>query len=650
MSALSLPALGLANRAAQALPALFADLAMRAPPADIARIDSTGHAENGKGAASYICDALCDHALLAAHPRFVFATGNGRIFRLLPDAGSLSVEQGGARGDGVTNDQPAIQATIDYAEAVGAREIRFEAAHYRVDCPLRTSPAEEMRAEDGHPLVVRTSLALRGCAAVRTVLDFRALDGEDPETDFQLVATSASNPALAVWRGGGVLLQGDTIDPGVGKRSIARFEIDRMIWRGNRLHTGAYEWPADPISGDGWDVSDKAVWAQDCFIGEIVCRDTDLVGWKGEIVFLSGASDAVERVELERCRFATSNGSTFNPGTLCEILATDCSFGDCFQAQEDIAKTRAVYRNCTWHDCDTMELGCGVTGELFYNAAYPTRDASLPPPVTLLDNCEFRDIRSVRFGSWVRGTIRLIDASLYLNGGEAMALRDTDLTVESWLDRKNSIHALEFYGVDTLSEPVPGAPAGIYKLPPSNVRIKLSHHRTRHAQEQGHHWLGAFWNGYIDRSCELHLSGDCIGGGVAQGGAAPISMPRVTQAAMDATLSFWPHGWYQLPAIAGSGEIIPAAPLMVVRMDSGIIADMTLARTPLGGADHGYADGQRIRFVKDGETGSIRFVKGSSDSFVVNQTRVLEHAYDWIEFSYNRDRSRWEEEGFLSGA
>ena len=650
MSALALPALGLATRIMQASPALFADLARRAPSPETVRLDTTGYAEPGRGGARYVNAAPCDAALLAAHPRYVFRTANNRIFRLLPEAGSFSVEQGGAAGDGVADDQPAIQAAIDYAEAIEARELRFESPQYRVHCPLRVSPVEEFRQPDGHPFVIRKSLRLCGTAPVRTVFDFRALDGGDPETEYQLVATSAQDASLAVWRGGGLFLLGLDADPGDAPRPLARLELERLVFRGNRAHTGAYTWPADPATGEGWDTSDRALWSQDCFIGEIICRDVDMIGWKGEIFHLSGEANAVERVELHRCRFETTNGVALNPGTLCEVLATDSIFGDCMQAQEDISKTRAIYRNCTWHSCDTMEMGSGPTGELFYTIAYPTRDTAKAPPLILLDNCEFRDIRSLRCGSWVRGTIRLIDTSLYLSGDEACALRDIDLSVDSWIDRKNTIHALEFFGVSSLSEPVPNAPAGVYKLPPANIRIRLRHHRTTFAREQGNHWIGSFWNGYIDRSCELHIEGKCAGGGIIDGGANTVSMPLVTQTHFDPTLSYWPHGWQQMPAISGSGEITPSAPLGVLRMDSGIIADMTLARVPQGGSDYGYVQGQRIRFVKDGDTGSIRFSKGASSSFAVSQTRVLERSYDWIEFSYNRDLQRWEEEGFLSAA
>ena len=650
MSALILSALGLANRTAQTLPALFINLNRQSPADDIVTLESSGYSEPGKGAARYVSDAQCSDALLAAHPRFVFKTANNRIFRLLPEAGSMAVEQGGSASDGLLNDQPAIQAAIDYAHAASARELRFESPLYRVDCTPRYSPVDAKYAEDGHPLVIRKTLALSGCAGTRTVLDFRALDGADPETDWQLVATSSNNPALAVWRGGGLFLKGDVTDPGEGNRTIARLEVERMIFKGNRQNTGVWTYPANPGTGDGWDDTDRGLWLQDAYIGEIHFRDTDMVGWKGEIFYLAGEANAVEKVTLERCAFRTTNGSALNAAVMCELFATDCSFGDCFQAQEDVSKRRAVYRNCSFHDCDHMGLGSGATGGVFHTIAYPTRDPNLPPPLTLLDSCEFRSIRVVMIASWVRGHIRTIDTTIAVDGPGGMALRDTDLTIEAWLDRKNAIHALTFDGVASLTEPVPNAPAGVYKLPPSHVRLRLSHHRTQLAKDNGREWLGSYWTGYIDPSCELEVTGDCAGGRLPNGGVNPISMPLVSYDKGQATSQYWPYGWYRMPDLAGSGVIAPSAPLMVLQLASGIIADMTLARAPAGGSAYGYADRQRIRLVKQDATGAIRFLKGASASYAVRETRVLDNAYDWIDFTWNRDLQRWEEDGFFSDA
>ena len=650
MSSLALTALGIAHRSTLGEAALFTEFAERTVPSQIARIESLGHTVEGEGVATYIADALCDEALLAAHPRFVVRARNGRIFRLLPLGNSLSVEQGGARGDVSYNDQPAIQAAIDYAQAVGAGEVRFEQATYRLDCPERTSHSYDKHAPDGHPLVVRSSLALRGVAGTRTVLDFRAAGGADPERNWQTVDTDANDATPAVWRGGGILLLGDITDPAPAPRTIGRIELDRLILRGNRKHTGTYVFPADPATGDGWDISDKALWVQDCFVGDIVCRDVDMVGWKGEIFYLAGEAKAVERVELERCVFATSNASALNPSVDAEIHARDCRFGDCFQAHEDVAKTRAHYDTCTWFDCDHMGLGSGPTAGVLHNFKWPTREAASPVPQTLLTNCEFRDIRSLTFASWVRGTIRTIDTTVTIDGNEAMALRDTDLAIEAWLDRKSGIHALALGGVTTLEEAVPGAPPGTFKQPPSQVRLRVAHHRTRLAQDRGSEWLGCYWTGYLARSCALHVEGDVANGRLPNGGTDPISMPRITYRRGEAGSPSWAKGWYRLPDIAASGRIAPAAPMMTVAAAGDIVADLTLARTPAGGADFGYADGQRIKFVKQGMVGTLRFVKGADDGTAVLSTRVLANAYDWIAFTYNRDWQRWEESGFLTGA
>lgn len=650
MTAISLATLGLAQRAVQCLPGLFVDLATRSIPREVDRFETSGFARPGKGSGIYVSDDLCSESLHSAHPACTVRTLNGRIFRLLPEGGEITVEQSGARGDPAINDQPAIQGAIDYAEAIGARAVAFGAPRYRLDCPVRISPASDTRAADGHPLVIRKSVALIGKAPERSVLDFRGVDGADPEADWQLVPTAPGDPSLAVWRGGGIFLQGDASDPGAGARTIGHFEIDRLLLQGNRQHTGAYGWPADPLSGDGWDISDKALWVQDCYIGEIVCRDTDMIGWKGEIFYLGGALDMAEKVTLERCRFATTNGSAFNPGCDVEVIASDCTFGDCFQAQEDVGKSRAVYRNCIWHDCDHMALGSGATDVIEYNYLWPTRDLQQAPPLTRLDHCEFRNIGWLRFFSWVTGIIRAVDSPIGLPGWSGQALRDVDLQIEAVLDQKQSIHALTIDGVASLTEQVSGAPEGTHQLPPANIEISLKQRRTREAQLAERQWLGVHWNGYIDRTCALHVEGDFATGRVPNGGDNPISMPLVTFANGTASSSYWARGWYKPPTFGGSGEVMVTSPLMSIALESAIIADMSLSRTPAGGAAHGYSDGQRVRITKDGSAGSFRFGKGASPSYAVLATRMLVDAYDWIEFVYNRELQRWEESGFFSAA
>lgn len=89
----------------------------------------------------YVCDALATAALQAAHPRFVARSSNGRYWRALPEAGRIAVEVGGAKGDGLTDDGPAIRAAFAYANAVGARSVSFASAKYRAEPIL---PAEQL--------------------------------------------------------------------------------------------------------------------------------------------------------------------------------------------------------------------------------------------------------------------------------------------------------------------------------------------------------------------------------------------------------------------------------------------------------------------------------------------------------------------------
>ncbi len=651
MNALALPALALATRASSALPALFTDLPARSPDAAIIRLDSTGHTQDGKGAAQYISDALCDAALLSKHPNFVFNTANNRIFRLLPDNGRIAVEQGGASGDGIANDQPAVQATIDYAEAIAASEVVFGQAHYAVHCPIRNSDASNTHAVDGHPLVVSRSLILRGVAAKRTVLDFKAADGSDPETNWQSVPLSDGNPAQAVWRGGGLFLAGDVTYPAPVTRSIERLELHRLIFQGNRLHTGQYAYPADTGTGDGWDITDRAFWMQDCYVGEIVAHDFDCVGWKGEMFYLAGAVDAVERLELNRCRFVTGNASGFNPGVNVPLVARDCEFGDCFQAQEDTGKFSARYYGCVWRDCGHIGLGSGPTSETLYNYLYPTRDEAAALPMTVLDGCEFRNIDQVIIRSWTSGNVRTVDAGIAIDANQSMAAYDIDLTIDAWLDQANIITALTLTGVNDLTTQVPGAPAGTYKQPPQHIRAKIRHFRTALAEQEGRQWRAPYWTGYVGKACRLEIEGDFASQTTPNGGQSPISMPFVILHPGQPTTAYTTHAYFIANAYAANGEITPTGPVMAIGAASDVTLDMSLARWPVGGPDYGYYEGQKLRLAKNDAQGVIRFVKGSAPAnFAVNETRALADAHDWIEFTYNVGIRRWEESGFFSAA
>ena len=89
----------------------------------------------------YVSDALATAALQSAHPRFVARSSNGRYWRAVPEGGRIAVEVGGARGDGTTDDGPAIRATFAYVNAIGARGASFGSGKYRAELIL---PSEQV--------------------------------------------------------------------------------------------------------------------------------------------------------------------------------------------------------------------------------------------------------------------------------------------------------------------------------------------------------------------------------------------------------------------------------------------------------------------------------------------------------------------------
>lgn len=660
MSGLDITARGLALRASAGEPATFAQLAARAIPDSVQILRTSGHAASGKGGGSYVADALCTEALAAAHPAFVLRTANGRRFRLMPEHGAIQVEQGGAIGDGIANDQPAIQATLDYAKAVGIGEVAFASHHYRIHAVTRTSPVIDQFATDGHPLVVSASIRLRGIAPRRTVLDFRGRDGADPNTDYQLVPWDASaGAANAVWRGGGLFVRGDVGWNGAPPQlAVDAVELHRLILQGNRSRTSqagwpSGNWPADPATGDGWDDTDRAFWVQDTHIGDVSLFDTDMHGWRGEIYY--GAALSQRSLHIERCSFSHTNGVAFNPGTNCPLVARDCAFGDAFIAHEDTGKAFANYNGCRWYDATSMNLGSGPANGLKYNYLYPTRDENDTPPVTLLDSCRFENVNSVHVGSWVRGKIKTVDSSVLLLTFLFSELRDIELEIDAWLDRKTAIVPVALEGPTNLTTQIGGAPAGTYQREPRNIRLVVRAMLTEMARRQGRYWEAATWSGYVSHEVAMVME-DCLFAQAPIASGTPVSMPLIEMR------NFRNEDTPNNPANGARyrGEIVANAQISVVgpALSYSFVGGphvVTLTATAPGGEAFGYAHGQMLRIyavsnaANEGE--GLLFRRDEPWSAMrLKQDRLLSRSSDYIEFRFNKHYNLWEETDYRTNA
>lgn len=656
MSGADIVARGLAVRALNDGPALFAELPSRAVAASVFRIETSGYGSPGSGAGTYVCDDLCTESLLAAHPRFVARTKSGRIFRLLGESGGLTVEHGGAVGDGVADDRAAIQAAIDYAAAVAIGEVRFQALTYRVHATLRTSPVMAQFAEDGHPLVIRKSVTLRGIGLQRSTLDFMGPAGEDPDTWYQVVPmTAEAGAAPGVWRGGGIFVRGDVDWSGPPpKLAVDRVEMHRINLRGNRSRTPMSgwpeaHWPADPATGDGWDDTDRALWMQDTHIGDVVLTDCDMIGWRGEIYY--GAALTQRSLRIERCRLSHTNGNAFNPGTNCPLVARDCDFGDAFQAHEDTGKYSATYSNCRWFDAGSMVIGSGPANGLLYDYLYPTRDEARNPPVTLLDMCRIENIDRAQFGCWMRGKIKTVDTTVHLPTYLFHQLRDIEMEIDAWIDRRNGIEPLTISGPDTLTVPVANAPSGTYQTPPRNIRVCVRAMQTDLARRNNAHWAPVSWSGYVHHSVAIVME-DCSFSASPFAAGTQLSMPLLEMRNFrhSDTDNNPVNGARYRGDIAAATKLTPMGPEMCYSFTGGPHT-ITLAQIAPGGSEYGYAHGQRLRIYAVSDAVSpgqgLAFLKDEPFSGMrLREDRLLSKVSDCLELRFNRHYNQWEEVSF----
>ena len=658
MSAVDIVARGLAVGAQPVVPARFTEMGAKSFPANLLRIDTDGYATSGKGAGSYVSDALCTDELAAEHPRFVVRTAGGRLFRLLPVRGAISVEQGGAAGDGTADDRPAIQATIDYAAAVGIAAVDFGSREYNIVCPIRTSPISNQFAEDGHPIVIRRSVALRGIADRPSRLAFRGHFGGDPNDEYQLVAVNGNAGAPeGVWRGGGIFLSGDYgFAAAPDELAIDRFEMHRMVLSGGRVRTDKSGWPsgfwpANPATGDGWDDTDRALWMQDVHIGDVILRDVDMIGWRGEIYY--SAASTQRSLELERVRLLHSNGNALNPGAICPLIARDCEFGDAFQAQEDTGKYRAQYIGCTWRDAEKMNIGSGPADGLLYNYLYPTRDESKSPPLTLLDGCTMSNVDICYVGCWTRGHIKTVDTQIMFPDFLFRELRDIELEIDAWLDQKNGIEPLIIVGPDSLTQQVGGAPAGTYHQPPRNIRAVVRAQRTELAARNGRIWNPVSWSGYVHHTTKVVLE-DCVLAYAPKVAGNPLSMPLIAMRNFlhGDTDSNPVDGARYSGDIASNTRITPYGPLLSYSFSPGRHT-LDLAGQPAGGTEHGYAHGQVFRLFcvsNAANPGDGLFFDKTNpyNGLRLKRSRLLSRVGDYLEVRFNRHYRVWEEVAFYT--
>lgn len=477
MSSVDFNARALAVQAGAINPQSFAQLRAKALPANISRIDSVGHSQSGGGAATYLCDARASAELMSSFPAAVFESGKGRYFRLLPNSdGYITPEQMGcpSYAPGV-NQQPFLQAAIDYAIAVGASGVMLTQPEYELWTPLRTGGFSGNTNHTGEPLVIKGAVSLVSTAPQRTTLRYKGPNGGSKATDFQ-VFTETYNGAMRnlVWRGSAVKILSEAVpsNSAAKMQDIPMIRVENIIFHTDAVGVRDTTWPATAEKPNCWDITNKGIYCvQNRQHNLLYITNVDIVGFLGECIYTGGTWNTNETggVIGRNLVMKHSNGQALNPNgppifDIDGVYAENCGFS----VEAWIGGKYGRMVNCLFKDCG----GGGGNGGTGYGVSLRSDGSQ---PIMLID-MTFQNCTSIQFGSFTKGYIRAIDTPVYItsNASAPAPIRDVDLMIDAELNNK-SIDGIVHLGANS--------GAGAMMTENNSIRLKVT--RSKEARTNG---------------------------------------------------------------------------------------------------------------------------------------------------------------------
>ena len=372
MSAVDIVARAIALRAATQAAHTFIELESAGLSATT-RIESIGHSREGLGAATYISDELATAELHAAHHNAVFKA-QGCLLRLLGEDGWITPEQVGCPPykPGV-NQQPYIQAAIDYAQAVGLVGVRLTQAIYELWCPARTG---DWAAEDNHTgsfLLIHGPLSLTSNHPGRTTLHCKGPNGGSLEVDYQ-VLNGTDRADGVIWRGPGIKISGGEAGREQPVSGLARSSI---LLEGIVLHSDAAPagGSADPVTAaqaDQSTASNKGI-TRDHNGTDAILRveNVDVSGFLGNCISLSASETTGGAFEFvgRNLSLKHSNGYAIALDGVDVVDIDGLTAENCgLSVFGSIGRDHGHLRNARFRDCGPGTILGGIAdaaGEMF---------------------------------------------------------------------------------------------------------------------------------------------------------------------------------------------------------------------------------------------------------------------------------------------
>jgi len=395
------------------------------------RIESVGHSRPGQGAATYIADELASAALYAAHRNAVFKA-QGRFLRLLGNDGWITPEQVGCPPyrPGV-NQQPYIQAAMDYAQAVGLSGVVLTQAIYELWCPARTG---DLSAEDNHTgsfLLIQGPLSLKSSHAGRTTLHCKGPHGGSLAIDYQILSGADQGDGV-IWRGPGIKITGGQGDRQLSPSNLVRSSIllkDIVLhsdasWGGSRADSATVQ------QGDRRDLSNKGI-TRDHDGADAILRleNVDVSGFLGDCISLSrsGANTGATEFVGRNLVLKHSNGYAIALEGVDIVDIDGLTAEKCgLSIYGSIGRDHGHLRNARFRDCGPGTIYGGGTVDLQGAMFQPFGNIHLR-----LENCG-----DLHIGANIKAEIDAVDTRiLAVATGPDMPIQNIDAHVVSTAHR-----------------------------------------------------------------------------------------------------------------------------------------------------------------------------------------------------------------------